>query len=319
MKFAKKQSIEIVGIGVSVLDLVMVVDDLPGEEEVLEAIDRFSGLGGGVSVAMATAASMGISTAMLDCLGTDNVSDSIVCQLADAGVDTQLIDRDENVSASLATVWVKQSNGSRTIVFSPGKFKETEPLDFQWTDRCAEIVSAAKFLHLNGRHFDASMKAVEVAKHSGVKVSYDGGAYRYRAEILPLVEQADVFIVSEHFARTHCESKSKRNGVSDSPASLCQALIRDFDSELVGVTCGDRGSWFATSGGDAFHQPADRVAQVVDTTGCGDTFHGAMLAAMVRGLPLRACSEIAAKVAAHQAKHLGAFSPTISGLGILPV
>jgi sugar/nucleoside kinase (ribokinase family) len=309
---------EIVGIGVSVSDLVMVVEDLPCEDEVHQAIDSFSGLGGGVAVAMATAASLGASTTLLDCLGTDHVSDSIVETLATAGVNTEWIARIEDASASIATIWVKQSNGSRTIVFSPGKISRTEFLEFRWTHRCAEIVAAAKVLHLNGRHFEASMKAVEVAKQSGVKVSYDGGAHRYRAEIIPIIEQADILVVAEHFARSHFQSNAKMRLVDD-PAMLCRALADDFESELVGVTCGDRGSWFATSCGETFHQPADRVKNVVDTTGCGDTFHGAFLAAMVRGLPLKACSEIAAKVAAHQAKHLGAFSPTISGMGLLPV
>ena len=313
MRPNENQRNEIVGIGVSVLDLVMVIDDLPAEEEVLQASDRFSGLGGGVAVAMATAASMSVPTALLDCLGTDEVSDSIVSTLRHAGVDVEWIDRSDNGSASLATVWVKKETGSRTIVFSPGQTCDGLPIEFKWTDAFADIVADAKFLHLNGRHFTASMKAAEVAKRSSVKISYDGGAHRYRPGILPLVEQADVLVVSEHFARAHCRSRPVT-----SPEALCRMLINDFGCEVVGVTCGDRGSWFATPDDAAFHQPAEVIERVVDTTGCGDTFHGAMLAAMVHELPLRRCAEIATKVASHQAKRLGAFSPTITELGLLP-
>jgi sulfofructose kinase len=50
------------------------------------------------------------------------------------------------------------------------------------------------------------------------------------------------------------------------------------------VTAGERGCWYMSrETGDAVrHQPACRV-QVVDTTGCGDVFHGAYAAAIVRG------------------------------------
>jgi sugar/nucleoside kinase (ribokinase family) len=300
---------EIVGIGVSVLDLIMVVDALPHEEEVVKAVDRFSGLGGGVSVAMATATAMGIRTALLDCLGTDSVSESIVGMLNKAGVDVQFIHRDQAVSPSLASIWVRRATGSRTIVFSPG-----ECIDAIWTEPFAQKVASAKFLHLNGRHLAASTKAVEIAKRSSTKVSYDGGAHRYRQEVLPLVEHADVLVVSEHFAATHCGIETDLNHPARHPEMLCQTLLHDFNAEIVGVTCGDRGSWFASVDGTAFHQPAHPVDRIVDTTGCGDTFHGAMLAAMVRDLPLAKCAEIAAKVASHQAEHLGAFSPTIVGL-----
>ena len=310
---------ELVGVGVSVLDLLMVVDKLPSEEQVLQAIDRSSGLGGGVAVAMATAATMGVPTALLDCLGTDAVSDSICSALHQAGVDVQWIDRKEDVSASLATIWVKQETGSRTIVFSPGQACDGLPLQFEWTAACAEVVAAAKFLHLNGRHLAASLKAAEVAKRSGVKVSYDGGAHRYREEIIPLVELADILVVAEHFAKAHVNSGSDRSPGNHRPEVLCQMLISDFGCEVVGVTCGDRGSWFATSSGDAFHQPAISIDKVIDTTGCGDTFHGAMLAAMVHDFPLWRCVKIATEVASHQAKYLGAFSPTIGQLDLLPI
>ena len=295
---------EVVGIGVSVLDLVMVVDGLPAEEGVVAALDRVSGLGGGVSVAMATAAALGIRTSMIDRLGTDQVSDSIVAALADAGVDVQSIGRSDAVSPSLASIWVNHQTGSRTIVFSPGK-----SIDLPWTEPLAQQIASAKFLHLNGRHLQASLAAVEVAKRSGTQVSYDGGAHRYRAEVLPLVRQADVLVVAEHFAANHCQSETNRH-----PQQLCQNLMNDFDASIVGVTCGEAGSYFTSHEGDTFHQPAIPADPIVDTTGCGDTFHGAFLAGLVRQFPLAQCAKVAATVASHQAKHLGAFSPSIADL-----
>ncbi len=55
---------------------------------------------------------------------------------------------------------------------------------------------------------------------------------------------------------------------------------------LACVTDGENGAWFAS--GDSpdrvMHQPVFPVDDVVDTTGCGDVFHGAYCAGLVSGL-----------------------------------
>jgi sugar/nucleoside kinase (ribokinase family) len=48
------------------------------------------------------------------------------------------------------------------------------------------------------------------------------------------------------------------------------------------ITAGDQGCWYCERAGEVFHMPAFPV-QVVDTTGCGDVFHGAYAAAIARG------------------------------------
>ncbi len=60
-------------------------------------------------------------------------------------------------------------------------------------------------------------------------------------------------------------------------------------------------------GGKTWHQPAAATAAVCDTTGCGDTYHGAFLLALAKGLEPAECSQVAAIVAANNAEHLGAF------------
>jgi sugar/nucleoside kinase (ribokinase family) len=71
------------------------------------------------------------------------------------------------------------------------------------------------------------------------------------------------------------------------------------------VTDGERGCWFAEAGGVAAHVPAYRVL-VVDTTGCGDVFHGVYAAALARGAAIREALEAATAAAALKAGQLGA-------------
>ena len=78
-----------------------------------------------------------------------------------------------------------------------------------------------------------------------------------------------------------------------------------WDADIVGITDGEDGSWFATTKGESFHQPAFPVAPVVDTTGCGDVFHGAFLFARNRGDEWASCARIASAAAALNATALG--------------
>ncbi|MGE0711422.1 MAG: carbohydrate kinase family protein [Planctomycetota bacterium] len=85
-----------------------------------------------------------------------------------------------------------------------------------------------------------------------------------------------------------------------------RARGREGGATLV-VTLGADGA-LAVAGGEEVRVPA-APARVVDTTGCGDAFAGAFLAAWGAGQPLRACLERGAARAARAAEHLGAAPP----------
>ncbi|TWU07868.1 carbohydrate kinase family protein [Stieleria varia] len=297
--------VDLIGIGVSVMDITMVVDEVPVGEAVVRASERKASLGGGVAVAMATAAKLGGKAAMVDLLGTDTISQSIIDQMQAAGVDTSLIQRNPDTQASLASVLVRKDNGERTIVFSPGT--DGQP---QYTPQIEQLISTAQILHLNGRHLDVACAAIQTARQHNVLVSYDGGAHRYRSEIIPLLRETDILIVSKHFAESHVVQSQAvtRNPVVHSPALLASRLMSEFACHIVGVTDGQRGSWFVTRDGDQWRQAAVPTRYQRDTTGCGDTFHGAFLFALASGRSLKQCSELAALIASRNAEALGAFA-----------
>ncbi|GAA5506268.1 carbohydrate kinase family protein [Novipirellula caenicola] len=297
-----QKQIDVIGIGVSVLDAVMVVDGFPAEESVVRAQQRAVGIGGGIAVATATAAALGGRAAFADLLGFDPMSESILAALRAASVDVRWVQQSDDQTASVATIWVNAASASRTIVFSPAS-----DLELPWSDELARGVAAAKILHLNGRHLRTCLQAIEVAKQHDTLVSFDGGAHRYRSEVLPLVGASDILIVSEHFAQEHFKSQTKSDAAV-SPDELVSFLQREFGSRCVGVTCGERGSWIAGTDQSPWHQPATAVEAVRDTTGCGDTYHGAFLFAWSQGRSPRECARIASVVSAHNAKGLGAFA-----------
>ena len=53
------------------------------------------------------------------------------------------------------------------------------------------------------------------------------------------------------------------------------------------------------------HQPAHQLPKVVDTTGCGDSYHGAFLFGLLQGLDLKQIASLASAVAALNSQRLG--------------
>ena len=79
-------------------------------------------------------------------------------------------------------------------------------------------------------------------------------------------------------------------------------LAKKTAAQLI-VTDGVRGSWALTKDG-VVHQPAFSV-DTVDTTGCGDVFHGTYAAALVQGATLSERVRLASAAAALKATQPG--------------
>ena len=115
----------------------------------------------------------------------------------------------------------------------------------------------------------------------------------------------DILVVAADFA-------AKLSGSDDRDEQL-KALSK-WGASVAGITEGAEGSWFLTGEGERFHQPAFPVDPVIDTTGCGDVFHGAFLFAANRGDSWEDCAALASAAAACNAGALGGRGhlPTIS-------
>jgi sulfofructose kinase len=281
---------DVVGLGVSTVDILMQVDHLPTEEEILRA-DGLSVQGGGpVASAIVAAARLGAHTAMIDAVGDDWRGLLIREGFAQEGVSTEFLLARPGYTCATAVVLIQSGSGKRTIVWSPGTVPELTVDEVPWS-----AIDHASYLHVNGRHGDACLQACRFARQHGVLVSFDGGAGRYREETRRIVPLSDVCIVAREFASLYSgEEDPERAG----------AALLDAGPMIVAVTDGVRGSWVFSRDGTRFHQRAFPV-QVVDTTGCGDCYHGAFVSGLSRGLDLRSTAELASAAAALNARRLG--------------
>lgn len=273
----------------SVLDLVQVVEVFPADGGVTRVLESTMMGGGPVPTALCAAARLGARCTILDRVGDDWRGDLIRADYEKHGVVTEHLQRESGKRSTLGSVLVRRSDGERHLLYDEGDFT---PLSSEELPR--ELLEACGILHLNGRHWPACLEAARIVKSSGGLVSFDGGAHRYdprHEELFPLV---DLLIVAAEYA-------GSATGLTDRERQL-EALAKN-EARVVGITDGAKGSWFRAEG-DSFHQAAFEVA-VKDTTGCGDVFHGAFLAAVVQGHDWRLCARRASAAAAIATTALG--------------
>jgi sulfofructose kinase len=282
---------DVIGLGVSPLDVVTLVDHFPGQDEVQRAQAVTVQGGGPVATAVVTLARLGASVAMVDNLGDDWRGDLIRDELRREGVCTDYLGLSKGHTSSIASIWVRQGDGARSIAYAPGSVPELSAADIS-----RDVIASAGILHLNGRHWRACLQACHYARECEVQVSFDGGAHRYRRQLRELVPLTDICIVARDFA----EQYTRQSGIRRAGEILLQE-----GPSLVVITDGTLGSWICPREGQAFHQPAYLLPTMIDTTGCGDSYHGAFLFGLAKGLDLGRTAALASAVAALNSQALG--------------
>ena len=258
-----QKHIDIVGIGASTLDRFIVVDHYPTGREVQQVVSSTTDGGGPVATALAVAGKYGARTAMIDSIGDDMVGRHILDDFEKYNVNTEAIQVESGANSGVATILVKQSTGERAVFFE--RSTATEP---EFLDTHKQLIESAYILHINGRHRQLMCSAMAVAKEGGTIISLDGGAQRYDEDMKPITEASHIVIV----ARDYAEKYTGTTNLEDA----CR-IIHERGALVAGVTDGANGSYFVWPDGTAYRCKPFPQEAVVDTTGAGDSFHGAFL------------------------------------------
>lgn len=281
---------DILGLGMSLLDTVHVVDEFPAGSGVTEIRESAIMGGGPVPTALCAAAQLGATAGIIDRIGDDWRGHLIAEDYRKFGVDLKNLAKESGGQSSFGLVFVRKKDGERHLVFEQGNVAPIEANELP-----KDELSKCRILHLNGRHWPACIEAAQIVRESGGLVSFDGGANRYEAKFLELLPIVDLLIVARDFAEQHAGSKDREKQME---------VLADLGARVVGITDGEHGSWFR-AGEEKFHQPAFPVENLIDTTGCGDVFHGAFLSAAAAGHSWQECAKFASAAAAISATGLG--------------
>ena len=286
-----EKQIDVVGLGASTMDVLTLVEHFPKQREVQQALSTVIQGGGPVATALVAVSRLGGRTSMIDSIGDDWVGDLVLRDFQREAVGTETIEIHRGLTTSISNILVSAADGARAIMFLPGSTPEPTLSESQRT-----AIQSARILHMNGRYWKACMQAVELAKAKNVLVSLDGGAGRFKPEMRALVPLTDICIVARDFAEKY---------TGEQQLSRSAELLLKEGPEIAVVTGGVNGSWICTKDGLSFHQPAFLFPKTVDTTGCGDSYHGAFLFGLLKGFAIEKTAAFASAVAAMNSQQLG--------------
>lgn len=279
-------AVDIWGIGHCCQDNICVVEQYPKEDgstHILE-IDDSQG-GGAAATAMVAASRLGAEAGVIANLGDDPVGDRILAGFGREGVHTELICRVPGGRSSTSYVMVNPENGSRT------KFPYRDQLPaLDMREEIRSALAGAKILHLDGTQYENALKAAGLAKELGLTVSLDACSMQAdNGKNWELAAMADILIANEKYPR-------RLTGMDSVEEALAEMARRGLGPKALASTAGNRGCWYVKDG-CVRHLPAFEI-QAVDTTGAGDTFHGAFLACWLTRPDLEYCLRFASAAAA---------------------
>ena len=287
-----KGRLDVIGLGLAIVDVVLRVERMPAWEDPRGLLDFTLADGGPAGTACFVASTFGLRAGFVDTVGGDDLGEHRRRSLERAGVDTTRLVPREGPEDHVVVVYVDAATGERAFSFRRGFL--SRPLGAAELDRA--YIESARFLHLDGSHAAAALAAARWTKESGGTVVLDAAATSH--EVLEparaLVAETDVLICGSGFA-------PMLTGEEDAWRAGRAAL--DLGPRVVVQTEGARGSYTVSRDAE-FHTPAYDV-DVVDTTGAGDTFHGAYLVGLAKGWDLERCAAFSSAVAGLHCTVLG--------------
>lgn len=278
---------KIVVIGSINVDLVFTSDKRPQAGETVMG-KTFSLIPGGKGANQAVAASkLGADTYMIACVGNDSNGEFSLKNLNDMGVNTRGVKIVDEVPTGLANIIVADNDNS--IIVIPGA---NYAIGKDLIDENKKLILSAGMVLLQ---LEIPMEVVEYV----VDICFEN---KVRVLVNPapaaplkksLIDRATYITPNEHELKLIFDNLDT------------DEVLKKYPNKLI-VTMGSKGVKYH-DGKEIRAIPSNKV-DVMDTTGAGDTFCGALAAALVRGDSIRDAIIFANKAAAFAVTKLGAQS-----------
>jgi adenosine kinase len=237
---------------------------------------EFGGCAGNIAY---TLSRLGGEPLVMAAVGADG--DGYLDRLRSWGASTEFV-RVEPESYTAQAIIITDTDNNQITAFHPGAMQSAH-----LTKIAPRADIRVAIVAPDGR--DAMLQHAAQLAAAGIPFVFDPGQGLPMfdgAELKNFIAQASWVTVNDYEARMLCE----RTGQS------LEALSRSHLHGVV-VTLGAEGCevW---QQGERLHVPGTPATEVVDPTGCGDAFRGALLYGLERGWPLARCVELGNRIGA---------------------
>ncbi|XP_058062033.1 ribokinase [Anopheles bellator] len=284
--------------GSCIVDFISYVPRLPKAGETLHGTRFATGYGGKGANQCVAAARLGSRAAIVGKLGDDVWGAAYRDALAAEGIVVENVELVPGESTGIAQINVAD-NGDNQIVIVTGANRSLGTADVahcQALFRQARILICQLETPLEGTI--AALGAFE-----GISILNAAPAPDHKI-LVSLLALPTIFCVNE----IEAAQLTGMAEVSDiAQAKVAVLRLRDMGCRTVIITLGEKGAVFAENGStQVYHVPSTKVNKVVDTTGAGDVFIGALAHFIAQsGAALACCIFAANRVAARSVQKPG--------------
>ncbi len=288
-----------VSVGVTILDVVgHPINQIP-ENDGTDLVEKILMCPAGTAAAPAIVASrLGADSTLIGAVGSDEFGRFLLDRLRSEGVNTSLIQEREDMPTA-TTMLAINSAGGRPNWHMPGAFLMLEP-----TEEVRARIVSADYLHWGGVgmlfNMDGEVAAnlLSEARKGGTTISADliaPGPHTLDS-IKAVAPCLDYFMPS-------IDEALEISGQATVEAAA------DFFFELgvntCVIKCGGEGAYISNQNGVSEKIPVIRDVNVVDTSGCGDSFCGGFNVGLSKGFDLITSAHFASATAAQVASGFG--------------
>ena len=247
-------------VGLCTLDVVQLVDHVPGANEKLTAREQVVAAGGPAAGAAVAFAHLGGTATLLTAIGRHPLGVAVTADLERLGVTVVDLAAGSVEPPAVSSVLVTASSGERAVASTNATGHRLAP-----PDGLDALVADCDIVEFDGHHLELAVAAARAARAAGRRTVLDGGSWKAGTErLLPSI---DVAVCSDDF---HPPGTTV-------PTSTPADTLRFLRDHGVGWSAVSRGGrplvWAGPDGGGTVDVPAVRVA---DTLGAGDVLHGAL-------------------------------------------
>ena len=222
------------------------------------------GKGANQAVAMAK---LGAEVEMFGCVGDDTAGASLVKNMQETGVETKCIKTVAGTPTGLAMITV--GDNDNTIVVVAGT---NDHVDIGYVNEVKDSLLECEIVLLQHEIPQETVEyVIELCAENGVKVVLNPGPARPVKQAI--LEKVTYLTPNEHEA-----------AILFGDDISFEEMMKKYPEKLV-ITQGSRGVSTCLESGEVILVPA-RKANVVDTTGAGDTLNGAFTVAVTEGMDI---------------------------------
>ncbi len=301
MKDQKENKIGIVGLtGQTVF---FRTQHLPRPGETVACEEMFFEAGGKGHNQAAACAKLGAKAVFVGAVGRDENARICEAALRQDGVQPCLIEKDAPTAFAAVST---DADGENCVQVCAGAASQLTAKDILHGGARSVLQDCEVLLIQNEIPAECIEAVLQLAEETGARVVFNPAP----AGGIPREIYAGCWVVTPNEEEAKCIA-GFAPGQAVSDEALCAALCKAGVRRAV-VTLGGSGVLLADENG-CCRLPACRAGRVVDTTGAGDTFNGALCAALVQGCDLRQAAQFAVTAAGISVTRPGAASsvPTL--------